>query len=316
MAKIAAIGECMIELSPRPGGLLAMSYGGDTLNTAVYLSRLGAPTDYITALGDDPFSDRMVAAWQAEEVGVNRVIRRPGRLPGLYVIEIDESGERRFHYWRQATPARDIFSIPETRTILAAIATYDYIYLTGISLSLYGEAGRTQLFGALDAARRRGGRVVFDCNYRPRNWPDSKTARAAAAQMVARTDMALTGAEDEEALFGDRDAAATIHRLRSAGVREVVVKQASAGCRLVVEGEIVLVPAERVSRIVDTTAAGDSFNAAYLAARIAGVDPVEAARAGHRLAAAVIQHPGAIISRDAMPTALVRDTPALRRLKG
>jgi len=316
LVKIAAIGECMIELSPRSGGLLAMSYGGDTLNTAVYLCRLGAAADYVTALGDDPYSDRMIAAWQAEGVGTKRVIRRPGRLPGLYIIEIDQSGERRFHYWRQTAPARDLFAIPETRTIVAALAAYDYIYLSGISLSLYGEAGRTQLFGALDAARRRGCKVVFDANYRPRNWPDVKAARAAVAQMMPRTDFALTGLEDEQALFGDENAIATIQRLRRAGVREVVVKEATAGCRLLVEGEIVLIPAERVARVVDTTAAGDSFNAAYLAARISGADPAEAARAGHRLAAEVIQHPGAIIPRDSMPDSLVGGSPPLRRFKG
>ncbi len=57
---------------------------------------------------------------------------------------------------------------------------------------------------------------------------------------------------------------------------------------------------ERVSP-VDTTAAGDSFAAGYLAARLRGEAPAAAARAGHRLAAVVITHPGAIIPREAMP---------------
>jgi len=53
--------------------------------------------------------------------------------------------------------------------------------------------------------------------------------------------------------------------------------------------------------VVDTTAAGDSFAAAYIDARLGGVDPVEAARAGHRLAGVVVCYPGAIIPRLAMP---------------
>jgi 2-dehydro-3-deoxygluconokinase len=52
---------------------------------------------------------------------------------------------------------------------------------------------------------------------------------------------------------------------------------------------------------VDTTAAGDSFNAGYLAARINGAMPRDAAAAGHRLAGAVIMAPGAVIPKDAMP---------------
>ena len=53
--------------------------------------------------------------------------------------------------------------------------------------------------------------------------------------------------------------------------------------------------------VVDTTAAGDSFSAAYIAARLAGAEPAEAARAGHRLGGVVVCYPGAIIPRSAMP---------------
>ena len=81
MTRIASIGECMIELSQAAGGLLSRSYGGDTLNTAVYLARLGVAVDYVTALGDDPWSDEMVSAWRAEGVGTGHVVRVPGRLP-------------------------------------------------------------------------------------------------------------------------------------------------------------------------------------------------------------------------------------------
>ena len=94
MARVASIGECMIELSPAAGGLLSRSYGGDTLNTAVYLARLGVAVDYVTALGDDPWSDEMLGAWQAEGVGTDLVVRVPGRLPGLYLISTDDDGQR------------------------------------------------------------------------------------------------------------------------------------------------------------------------------------------------------------------------------
>src|SRR4051812_47840529 len=137
--KIAAIGECMIELSERRGDQCRIGFGGDTLNTAIYLARLGAPVDYVTALGDDGYSDRMLAAWRAEGVGTAQVLRLPGRLPGLYAIETDAAGERRFYYWRDQAPARALFSLPQTPDLVAALAGYDLIYLSGISLSLYGE---------------------------------------------------------------------------------------------------------------------------------------------------------------------------------
>ena len=84
--RIALIGECMIELQHRAAGSLQQSFGGDTRHTAVYLRReLGAvgTVDYVTALGDDSFSDAMCQQWRDEGLGLDRVQRLPGRWPGL-----------------------------------------------------------------------------------------------------------------------------------------------------------------------------------------------------------------------------------------
>lgn len=305
-ARAASIGECMIELSPRPGDLFALGFGGDTLNTAVYMARLGTKVDYLTALGDCPFSDQMIATWQAEGVGTAEVRRLAGRVPGLYLIQTDPSGERRFSYWRDRAPARELFHLPDTDALLTSIETaYDLVYLSGISLSLYGEDGRARLMQALDALRRRGGRVAFDSNYRPRNWPDAATARDTMAELLRRSDIALVSADDERALWGDADTATTAKRIQALGVGEVVVKSAGDEAIVLVKGgKATSVTPERDIVAVDTTAAGDSFNAAYLAARLADAPPLDAARAGHRLAAAVIQHPGAVIPRQAMPSVI------------
>src|SRR5262245_50700170 len=179
MTRVASVGECMIELSQAGDGLLRRSWGGDTLNTAVYLARLGVTVDYVTALGDDPLSDEMVAAWKAEGVGTARVVRVPGRLPGLYLISTDAAGQRRFDYWRDSAPARLLFDLPETDETVAALARYNLVYVSGISLALYGDSGRARLFEALDAARARGGRVAFDTNFRSRLWLDHALARVA-----------------------------------------------------------------------------------------------------------------------------------------
>lgn len=296
MKRIASIGECMVELSPRPGGLFGFGFGGDTLNTAVYLARLGQSVDYLTALGDDPISDRMLVAWAAEGVGTAAVRRMTGRLPGLYLIETDDKGERRFHYWRDRAPARELFAGEPPD-----LSPYDLIYLSGISLAIYGETGRAPLFDALDTVRARGARIAFDTNYRPRLWPDVEAARGAMEAMLARTDIALPGLDDACAIWGAGDAAQHLARLRGLGPGEVVLKQGPRAALIATPDGAFAVPAESVPTVVDSTAAGDSFNAGYLAARLAGAAPVEAARRAHRLAAAVLGHPGAIIPREAMP---------------
>jgi len=298
--RVASLGECMIELFRRPDGSLTMGFGGDTLNTAVYMARLGVPVDYVTALGDDSASAGMIAAWQAEGVGTGHALRVPGRLPGLYMIETDERGERRFLYWRDAAPARDLFVLPQSKALLADLESYDLLYLSGISLAVWGERGRELLFALLDRVRERGGRVAFDTNWRPRLWPDIETARRAFDAMLRRTDIALPGVTDLRDLYGDGDADAVLDRVRGSGVKEIVLKLEAPGCIVAGDGPDTPVPAERVDTVVDTTAAGDSFSAGYLAARLAGRDAVESARAAHRLAAVVIQHRGAIIPADAM----------------
>ncbi len=302
--RVAALGECMIELFRRPDGALTMGFGGDTLNTAVYLARLGESkgiaVDYVTALGDDPVSAGMIAAWEAEGVGTGHVQRLPGRLPGLYMIETDKAGERRFLYWRDNAPARDLFVQPQSPALIAALEGFDLLYLSGISLAIWGEQGREALFALLKRVRATGGRVAFDTNWRPRLWPDHGVAQRAYDTMLRHTDIALPGVTDLHDLYGDTDAAAVLARVRAAGVPEIALKLEAPGCIVSAPGIDAEVPAERVDTVVDTTAAGDSFSAGYLAARLEGLDPVEAARAAHRLAAIVIQHRGAIIPRAAM----------------
>ena len=303
--RVACLGECMIELRERPDGLLSRAFGGDTLNTAVYLARLGAAVDYLTALGADAFSDAMIAAWAAEGVGTDSVLRVPGRLPGLYLIQTDARGERRFSHWRDAAPVRDLFRLPEFDRVEAALGGYGLLYLSGITLSLFGKADQARLFALLDRLRAAGGRVAFDTNFRPRGWPDRVAALAAYAAIVARSDILFVSAEDVALLTGAEalDERALRDWLGEAATREVVLRFAHLDCRVLVDGATVAVPCHPAETVVDTTAAGDSFAAAYLAARLRGEPPAAAAAAGHALAHVVIQHAGAIIPKAEMGSA-------------
>ncbi|ANW02681.1 sugar kinase [Bradyrhizobium icense] len=303
MSRVACIGECMVELKQADGGLFSRGYGGDTLNTAVYLARLGAGADYITALGDDSLSDEMIAGWAAEGIGTGRVARLPGKLPGLYMIETDDKGERRFFHWRDSAAARSLMDLPQTPEILNSLAGYDVVYLSAITLSLYSGEGRARLFAALKRAREAGVRFAFDTNFRPRGWPDLDIARAVFQEAFAAADIVLASTEDLLPLYPGESNEALLARIPGA---EVVLKLSQPASILRLHRVLHPVKAEPLKApVVDTTAAGDSFAAAYVAARLAGADPIEAAQAGHRLAGVVVCHPGAIIPRAAMPPGLI-----------
>ncbi|MDN3681766.1 sugar kinase [Vibrio tapetis subsp. quintayensis] len=303
--KIAVLGECMVELQKK-GDLIKRTFGGDTLNTALYLSRLtqdqNLATSYVTALGNDPFSQDMLASWQEAGVDTSLVGKVDGKQPGLYYIETDETGERSFFYWRNDAAAKFVFDQPETPALIEKLFEFDALYLSGISLAILTKNGKEVLFNFLEQYRERGGKVIFDNNYRPKLWDCRRDAIETYTKMLGFTDTALLTFDDEQELYGDLYIEQCIERTTEAGVKEIVIKRGSKDCLVIEDGKGEYVPPTLVSNVVDTTAAGDSFSAGYLAKRLCGGTPIQSAAAGHIVAGAVIQHQGAIIPADAMPT--------------
>ncbi|MFT7772293.1 sugar kinase [Roseateles sp.] len=300
---IAALGECMLELQGQAFGQLRQTFGGDTLNTAVYLARCGGEhlrVHYATALGDDTLSTGLLERWAAEGVQTGLVQRLPGRLPGLYLIELDEGGERRFHYWRGQAAARSYFDTAATALEDQADAL-DALYLSGISLAILPPAGRERVLALMARMRARGAVVAFDNNYRPRLWESLADARYWYERAFAAASIALITADDHQALLALPDLASAVSAAQALPVEEIAIKRGALPAIVGGGSAWQEVAAETVSRVVDTTAAGDSFAAGYLSRRLAGAAPAAAAAFGNRLAARVIQHPGALIPRDAMP---------------
>ena len=294
----------MLELSRRPSvgapdyGNTTLSYGGDTLNTAVYLSRLGLSVTYVTALGDDPLSSDMIERWQEENIDCSLVDRHEGAVPGLYFIDTDASGERSFLYWRDQAPAKRLLDdVENAQRIFSALAAFDCVYLSGITLAILTDASRDRLLAWLPEYRKAGGKVIFDNNYRPRLWPSADDARTCYSDLYAMTDIALPTFDDECLVFGQSSVDACLQRLLDAGVSEIVLKLGAQGCRVRTISEDEVINAYSVT-VRDTTAAGDSFNAGFLAHRLSGVTLSDSADVGCRLASIVVQHPGAIIDKE------------------
>ncbi|HKQ94944.1 MAG TPA: sugar kinase [Aestuariivirgaceae bacterium] len=302
---VACIGECMVEFvaSRRHPGLFERAFAGDTLNTCLYLARLLKPAGhricYVTRLGDDPLSAAMTAAWEAEGIDCSLVARIAGRVPGLYLVDVRPDGERSFTYWRGQSPVRDLFREPEP-ALERELGAFQLLFVTGVTLAVLSPAGRRRLLDVLLAARSRGAAIAYDTNHRPRLWEDAATARDWNLEAMAAATILLPSREDLDVIFDERrTAAAWLGELAPSYAREVVVKDAGAPAHGRDGDEIVAVAPAAVEP-VDTTAGGDSFNAAYLAARLAGNDIRKSIEKAHALAGIVIRHPGAIIPAAAM----------------
>lgn len=297
MGRIVSIGECMGELSETgTPGALSMGFAGDTLNTAFYLRQSLGPewqVDYVTAIGTDGLSDRMLDFLTAEGIGTAHIRRLADKTIGLYYITLKE-GERSFTYWRNDSAARRLASDPAA--IVRALENADVAYWSGITLAILPNQDRLALIEALGQFAGRGGTVVFDPNLRPRLWDNPETMRGWIHRAAAISDLCLPSFDDESTWFGDSDPIETAKRYHAEGARRVIVKNGGGAVTFLEAADKTgLQSIPSVEHVVDTTAAGDSFNAGFLAAELSGKSTEDAIAAGARLAAKVIGARGALV---------------------
>lgn len=293
MKRLVFIGECMVEMAP-DGDAFRKSYAGDAFNMAWYARQL-CPADwsidFVSAVGDDSESAQMLAFMSGAGVGVEHVQQLSRSGVGLYMISLLD-GERSFSYWRDSSAARRLADKPSA--LEAAVVGADVVCLSGISIAILGESGRASLAEVLKQAAQKGVKIVFDPNIRPSLWASGDEMLSAITAFAALSDAVLASYDDEAEYFGDASPEHTLQRYVSLGCSEVVVKNGAAPILAYNNGERAQVAPQIVSQVVDSTAAGDSFNGAFLVRQTEGGAMKESVQAGSELAALVIQRRGAL----------------------
>ena len=298
--RVVAVGEAIVELLRGGDGRFGIGSAGDTFNVAVYLARAGLDVAFATALGDDPYSDAILALAAAEGVASDLVLRSRGRLPGLAVVDSETDGTRHRYDWCGESPARELFELPDWGRVAEGLTKAKLVYFSGITLSLYSNTGIGRFLALIEMVRQQGAKIAFDGNFRPRGWRgDLSRTRTVFMEALKRVDIALPAYDDEAVLWGDPSPEATVERLQAFGIAEIVVKNGPNSALVVSGAQREFIPVPEVVVPVDATAAGDSFNAGFIAARLTGKGPADAAAAAHRLAAQVIRHRGALMPRAA-----------------
>jgi 2-dehydro-3-deoxygluconokinase len=296
--RIVGIGEAMVELSPAGEGLYRLGFAGDTFNTVWHMAQLlgdRAAVGFCTRIGIDALSDRFAGELAGDGLDPAFVGRDEARHMGLYLIELSGT-ERSFQYWRGESAACSLADQPAR--LEESLAGTSLIHVSGITLAILAPPARKRLQQALGVARRAGARVSFDPNVRPILWPSLDEARAAILTMVGIADIVLPSFDDERLLWGDASPADTVRRYRDLGVAETTVKNGSGPVICAMPGEQQWLPTPPVAGIVDTTGAGDAFNAGYLAARCRGLGQSDAVAAGRAVSAEVLRSAGARAHRD------------------
>ena len=293
--RFLSIGECMAELAPLElVGDFRLGYAGDTFNTAWYLRRLRPDMHvaYHTAVGTDDLSTDMVRFMDNEGIGTTSIARLPERSVGLYLISLKD-GERSFSYWRDTSAARRLAD--EEAVLFDAVNAADLIYFSGITLAILSESARGKLFSALRHARSQGKTIAFDPNLRPRLWSDVEQMKKTIMQGAGICDIALPSFEDEATHFADGNAKATIQRYRGAGASCVIVKNGRGAVHYSTSDGSGSIEVPELDSIVDTTAAGDSFNAGFFATIDQPLTIAERISVANAVAGRVVGGRGALI---------------------
>jgi 2-dehydro-3-deoxygluconokinase len=288
----------MVEMAPDGHGKYSMNFAGDTLNSAWYAKQAlrdteGYSVGYLTAVGDDAISQKMLDFFTLSGLDTDHIARIPDQTAGLYMIQL-EHGERSFAYWRDTSAAKMLAADPAR---LDAAFTGDEILLfSGITLAILSPEHRQNLLDALTIARTKGCEVIFDTNIRPRLWSSAEESKLWLAKAAQIADIMLPSFDEEEEMFGDTKPQDTAERYRELGAHTVIVKNGAHEMYAWSKGEGGMSISPEPVTPIDSTAAGDSFNAGYIAARMQGANLEDALRAGMTLSAHVVQHRGALVS--------------------
>lgn len=299
------IGECMMELRNQSSTSLVKSFAGDTYNTAVYAKRLAPTTkvSYLSAVGQDTFSEEMIAAWESEGLSAEFVAKSPDSPLGIYAINTDEHGERSFTYWRKTSAASQMMSLIDTDNIIANAADIDIVYFSGISLAILSDADKQALIDFVQTLKDKGARVAFDPNYRPKMWTSLEHAVEWTNKAYSISDIVFPGLEDHQDMYNQQSKEEIIAYFEQFSATEIIVKCGADGVYGFDNGVESHLPFTPAAKQVDSTAAGDSFAGTYMGARSIGKSVEDSVIDAARVARLVVQHPGAIIDKEVYKTA-------------
>lgn len=284
---ILCLGEPMLEFNQQPDGNYLPGHGGDTSNAAIAAARQGAKVGYVTHVGADTFGNSFMDLWAKEGVDTSTVRQVCDAHTGIYFVTHNDDGHE-FSYFRAGSAsskmAPDDLPVP-------ALQAAKILHVSGISQAISDVAADT-VFEAMRIVKQAGGKVSYDTNLRLKLWPIER-ARAVTHAGMAQCDIALPGLDDAEHLTGLSDPDAIADFYLNLGASVVALTLGAQGTLVATTNKRDRVKGRRVEA-VDATAAGDTFDGAFLSRIAAGDDPFSAAKYANAAAALSTQGYGAV----------------------
>ena len=250
---VGAVDEKIFASSSTPIDFIKMSFGGDALNEAIVLSRLGKNVQWISKVGDDDAGRRILNYATENGLSVAGVKIESGLETGISIALIDERGERRFLTNKQSSlrklAAEDI--LPHVGD-MAQIVSFASMFVSPpldipAMKKIFSRIKSAGKILAVDATRAKNGETLSDLK-----------------NLLVQMDYFFPNEAELATLTSERDVYKNIAALLSYGLKCAVVKRGGDGCIIATENERYEIPACRVEKVIDTTGAGDCFAAGFL----------------------------------------------------
>ena len=292
--KICAIGECMMELTNAKMELYSQSIAGDTLNFASYLDKKIFDTSYFTAVGTSDISKRVISFLKKQKIKTNLVSLINSYEIGLYLIENSKAGEKIFYYWRDNSAAKFFFNNQKLEKWQNQLKKFQYVYFSGITLSLFENNNLHNFISLLELLKKKQVKIIFDLNIRNKRWSKKKLT-SYFSQTLPFANIFFASGEDLNFLKGSASLKTFINLIQKNNIEHGIYRNNARLNYSFYKDERYFIKNKIKKKVVDTSGAGDGYNAAYISKFIKFNDPQKALYAASQIGAKIVMKKGAIV---------------------
>lgn len=294
--KICSIGECMIEMSNLKDNKYIQSFAGDTFNFLVYIARFEHKTSFLSAIGNDYYSSNLIQFFKKENISTKLLHKIKNTNLGLYLIKNNSLGEKEFFYWRESSPVRNFLNYINVKDIIDKLLKQDLIYFSGITLSLLNKIGLLNLNKIIKILNNKNKIIVFDYNIRTKGWLNLYDARDQINKFLKFVSIAFASGEDIKFLYGNNNMKNIKNIIHEHNIKSFIYRKNSNQTYFLSKNKSIFIKNKIFNKIIDSSGAGDAFNAAYISHLLSGNNTINCLKFGDQIAKKVLMKKGAIIN--------------------
>ena len=291
---VCSIGEAMIEISNIKNSLYNQSFAGDTLNFCNYLDKKKLNAFFLSAIGKSEINQSLLDFIKSKNISTKYIKQINQFEIGLYLIKNKDNGEKQFFYWRDESAAKQYFNNIDFLNLYKELKNFDYIYFSGITLSIIHISKLNNFIKLLKLLKSKKIKIVFDFNIRPSRW-NKKNLNIFLDSVLKFVDICFLSGEDMNYWKNKNDIKSYEQIVRKYKLKHSIFRKNAKFTYVFLNKTRYVFKNKLLKTVVDTSGAGDGFNAAYLSNFIVNNDPVLALKAGSSLGSKIVMKKGAIV---------------------